>query len=193
MFKYAEIYAGRVRDIRESNLNYTDFCSIWSPSNFWLDVTGIENIGIGWLIKSNTEVGIYFEEVPAYKEQTFEDRKAGKLELLKAMFVGAGDSAYIESSLGFTANAGDRALIDINGLIAVAEESSEEIVIFCDFNNIMHPIALDELKTLKIEIIKNGQYLYQQKWAYRDAINAAQTDEELDQIHIEFYYLNFAE
>ena len=192
MFKYVEIYGGKVRDLKESHLGYVEFCSIFDPSCYWLDVTGVEDIAIGYIIKFSEELGTYFEKPePAVVEETLETKKAGKLEMLNAMFYSAGQNAYVTSSLGFDANAGDRALTDVRGLIDVTEENPEEMVIFCDYHNVMHPITLDELKTLKMEIIKNGQYLYQQKWQFRKAINAAETMEEVDNIIITFEYMNF--
>ena len=67
MNKYAEIYGGKVRDIRLSELDYVSFCSIWSPSSYWVDVTGITDIEIGYLVKFTEERGTYFEPAPDHQ------------------------------------------------------------------------------------------------------------------------------
>ena len=126
-YKYAEIYGGKVRDLRESYLNYTDFCSIWDPTSFWLDVTGIEDIGVNWVLKSNETVGTYFEqpkEITA--EITLDTLKKAKLELLSENFSNVQENAYMISSLGFRANAGQRAYRDVDGLITQMEEEKME-------------------------------------------------------------------
>ena len=77
MYKYAEIYGGLVRDLKESNLGYTEFCSIFDPSSYWLDVTGVEDIDIGYVIKFTPELGTYFEAPePKVVEETLGELNA---------------------------------------------------------------------------------------------------------------------
>ena len=52
------------------------------------------------------------------------------------------------------------------------------------YDNLLHAVTLEGLRTLRREIRANGFALYQQKWALRDAINAAQTLAELDAVVI---------
>ena len=192
MYKYAEIYGGRVRDLRESNLSFTEFCSIWDPTSFWLDVTGVEEIGIGWIIKSNVEVGTYFEEpAPTYTEETVESKRAGKMEILDKLFKDTLESAYIMSSLGFYANAGTRAKGDIDGLITQMEAENIDQKIFMDYDNVAQQVSLEELKTLQLEIIKNGESVYHQKWAIRNAIQMAETIEAVESIEVDIRMYNF--
>ena len=191
-YKYAEIYGGKVRDLRESYLNYTEFCSIWDPTSFWLDVTGVEDIGIDWVLKSNEIVGTYFEqpkEITA--EITLDTLKKAKLELLSKEFSNVQESAYIISSLGFRANAGQRAYRDVDGLITQMEEEQIEYVNFRDYDNIFQPISLEEAKLLKLEIIKNGQSIYLQKWNLENKINEAKSEDELKEIHPYFDMCDF--
>lgn len=193
MYKYAEIYAGKVRDIKESNLAFTEFCSIWNPITFWLDVTGVEEIGVGWLLKSNTEVGTYFES-PELPEETLETKKAAKLEELGVMFAQAEAEAHLTSSLGFVINAGEKANRDIDGLIKLMEAMPDMgTVSFCCYDNSFKTVTLADLKTMQVEVILSGNALYSQKWAYREAINMATTKEELDAIHIDFTFSDFSQ
>ena len=189
MYKYAEIYGGKVRDIKESNLTFVEFCSIWDPTTFWLDVTGVEEIGIGWVTKSNTEIGTYFEE--PYIENTLENKRASKLEALDIEFKKALEKAFILSSLGFYANAGERAKGDVDGIIAKMEARNLETTNFMDYDDVLQVITLEEAKVLKLEIIDNGESVYNQKWALRNQINLATTIEELEAIHIELYMYDF--
>lgn len=192
MYKYAEIYAGKVRDIKESHLAFTEFCSIWNPTTFWLDVTGVEEIGIGWILKSNTEVGTYFE-APELPEETLETKKAAKLEELAVKFATAEAEAYLTSSLGFEINAGERAKRDIDALIQLLEYNTTlEAVDFCCYDNTYKRVTLADLKTMQIEVILSGNDLYAQKWAYREFINAATTMEALETMQIGFTFADFS-
>ena len=193
MYKYAEIYAGKVRDIKESNLPYVEFCSIWAPTVFWLDVTGVEDIEIGWLLKSNTEVGTYFES-PELPEETLETKKAAKLEVLAAEFAAAEAEAHLTSSLGFIINAGEKANRDIDGLVKLMEAMPDmQTVDFCCYDNSYRTVTFADLKTMQIEVILSGNALYKQKWAFREAINAATEKEELDALQIVFTFSDFSQ
>jgi hypothetical protein len=53
-------------------------------------------------------------------------------------------------------------------------------------------VTLADLEIMQLEVIMNGQGIYKQKWAFRDAINAATTKEELDAIEIVYVYSDFS-
>lgn len=98
------------------------------------------------------------------------------------------ETMAINSSLGFKANADLRSQNNINGLVAAGQEP----VAYVDSQNTIHNLSLAQLNTLLAECIENGQYLYQQKWAYRAQINACTTKEELAAITFEFKMKDFA-
>jgi len=192
MKKYAEIYGGLVRDLRESHLGYTEFCSIFDPASYWLDVTGVDDIGVDYVVKFSPERGTYFEKPePLVDTQTVEFQRSRKLELLDREFSRLLGGAYCMSSLGFMINAGERAKSDIDGLITRMEAESAERENFMDLNNVLQPVTLEELKILRLEVIKNGQSLYAQKWDMRDRINNALTPEELEAVDIQFHMYDF--
>ena len=192
MFKYAEIYGGKVRDLKESHLPYVEFCSIWDPTCFWMDVTGIDEIGIDWVLKASTEIGTYFDKPSEYEEEvTLESKKAGKLEILTNKFKEVLETAFLLSSLGFYINAGERAKGDVDGIITQMEAENIETKMFMDYEDVIQVITLDEAKVLQLEIIKNGEFVYQQKWELRNRINNATTIEEVDQIQIAFDMYDF--
>lgn len=135
--------------------------------------------------------GATFE--PVEPEKTLEELKEKKLDELTA----AGhqydnqlvnEDMIINSSLGFKANADLRSQNNINGLIA----ANKEPVAYVDSQNAVHTLTLAQLNTLLAECIENGQYLYQQKWAYRAKINACTTKEELAAITFELKMKDFS-
>lgn len=114
-----------------------------------------------------------------------EELKEQKLYELSQWFKDASDSAHVTSSLGFEIDADATAKRDIDGLITVVEEGAVQAPVgFMDYNNQVHPVTLANLKTMRLEVIANGQALYQQKWALRSAIESAETQEELDLVVI---------
>ena len=131
--------------------------------------------------------------IEALPEPTLDELKEKKLDELTA----AGhqydnqlvnEYMIINSSLGFKANADLRSQNNINGLIAAGQEP----VAYVDSQNAVHTLSLAQLNTLLAECIENGQYLYQQKWSYREKINACTTKEELAAITFEFKMKDFS-
>ena len=57
---------------------------------------------------------------------------------------------------------------------------------FCDAANCFHEVSLDQLKTMRLEVIAYGQQLYARKWQLRMAIEHAQTIDDLEAVIIDF-------
>lgn len=72
MFKYAEIYGGKIRDVRESTMPYIDFVSLFSPKSYWLDVTGVD-CEVGYVQSFKEGQGIIFIAPPSITPTTMED------------------------------------------------------------------------------------------------------------------------
>ena len=135
---------------------------------------------------------IAFDDKRAYQivatpEPSLDDLKVEKLNQLAKAHLDAEANAHILSSVGFEIDANDRANRDINGLLVTMGE--EDVVTFCDYNNVMHEVTYTQLKQMLLELIQNAQYIYAQKWMMRDAINSAESKEELDAVEIKFEYI----
>lgn len=118
--------------------------------------------------------------------KTLEEVKSDKLKELNEKWLNAEAGGKINSSLGFEIDANERSLRDINGLVDVLTLVPDENIEFCDANNQFHSVTLDNLKIMKMEVLKHGQDLYQTKWKYREDINAAQDKESVLKIDIKF-------
>lgn len=132
------------------------------------------------------------EKIP---EKTVEEVREDKLRQLDSAFNSwYQDGATMKSSLGFDADSDSRAMQDVNGLVTAAESQATfatDRLIFMDANNVGHPVTLEQLKTLQLEIIQSGNAAYQEKWKLRDAIAKAATKEELEAIEIAFHPVDF--
>ena len=137
-----------------------------------------------WQIEKNR---ILEEQRKAEEEyNSIENVRARKLNELNLLFEQAETNGTLESSVGFTIDANERANRDIDGLIKSLESTPDETVLFCAADNSFHEVTLDNLKTMQLEVIAYGQQLYTKKWQYREQINQAQTKEEIDAIEIKF-------
>ena len=132
-------------------------------------------------------------EIPA---PSVDELKTEKLSQLDSAFLQWYETdAVVTSSLGFVADSDSRAMMDVSGLVTTLEAQPAEsraTVAFMDANNQPHLLSLDQLKTVQVEIIQNGQSAYQQKWSMRTAIEQATTKEELEAIEIKFSAEDFS-
>lgn len=129
-------------------------------------------------------------QIAAIPAPALDDVKSAKLAELDAAFMAWYEKdATVTSSLGFVADSDSRAIMDVSGLVTALEAQPEETrgtVAFKDHENVAHTLTLDQLKTVRLEIIQNGQSAYAQKWAYRTAIESAESVEALQAMTFEF-------
>lgn len=117
-----------------------------------------------------------------------ENVKTRKLESLNVALVRArSDSkANIMSSLGFSVNANDTAIANIDSLITYMESTNTNLIEFMTFDNTIKKLTLDNLKTIKVELSIYVRKLYAYKWKIREQIEQASTKEEVESIAINF-------
>lgn len=139
--------------------------------------------------------GDYYELTELPPPNT-DDVKTNKFSELETKFLDWYESgATVTSSLGFVADSDSRAIMDISGLVTSLEAQPAETrstVAFMDAENQSHALTLDQLKTLQLEVIQNGQAAYAQKWALRTQIESAESVEALQAIEITFTGLDFS-
>ena len=102
------------------------------------------------------------------------------------------NQATLVSSLGFTINANERAKSDIEDLICLHESLQSESIEFRGADNTFYTVTLADLNTMRLEIIENNAFAYQQKWNFEADINAAESYEQLNSIVIVFEGMNFS-
>lgn len=128
-------------------------------------------------------------QITANPEPSLEEVREAKLAELSSKFDDAGNTAHCMSSLGFEIDANPTSDRDITGVLVVMDD--ESVTQFCDYYNVFHEVTKAQMQVIQKEIILNGQYLYQQKWTYRDAINSATTIAEIEAITISFKNRDF--
>lgn len=100
---------------------------------------------------------------------------------------------YFTSSLGFKVNGDRRTKDNLQDLITFFDLQAQEGTIeYRDYDNVDRKLTKEQLQTLLVEHVANGQGLYTQKWAMQQAINAAKTFEDLQAVSLEFKMLDFS-
>ena len=76
-------------------------------------------------------------------------------------------------------------------MIEVLQDDNTSTVLFRCYDNSFVNVNLDNLKTMRLEVIKSGQELYQQKWTFGSLIDSCTNSEEVEAIKLEFIMLDF--
>lgn len=122
---------------------------------------------------------------PEEEAQRLADAKAVKIADIKSAFAAAEANGFVESSLGFRADATRRSIGDIEGLIdLVSSGVLSAPVTFRDYDNAYHRLTLDQLNTLRLEAKGRGPVLYGRKWELEAAVDAAETVEAVQAIDV---------
>ena len=142
-------------------------------------------------------------KVPSKPVELAKEEKLSELKAKADTFeVNLNTDMIIQSSIGFPMNADRRSQQNIQGMVAMADaqqaagavQMSEDGAITVPYrcgDNVTRNLTVDQLKTAYMEMLVNGQNLYDQKWAYEQAINSAQTVEEVEAINIQFEMKDF--
>lgn len=94
------------------------------------------------------------------------------------------ENGHCTSSLGFEIDANSTSCRNVSGVLVVM--GPDEVVQFCDYNNVFHTCTRSNLETIQLEIIEYGNKKYQEKWSLRAQILVATTAEEVEAITIDF-------
>lgn len=131
-----------------------------------------------WVLESVTHT-------PEEEAERLAEAKSTKLADIKSAFASAEADGYVESSLGFRADATRRSIEDIDGLIdLVSSGALPAPVTFRDYDNAYHQLTLDQLNTLRLEAKGRGPVLYGRKWELEAAVDAAETVEAVQAIDV---------
>lgn len=139
------------------------------------------------------EIGlkVTVENYDPLDEMDLEQLRARCLSILEQQFTTYRNSSntYINSSLGFKANANVTAYNNVDGVLLQAQMGAATLsedgkVTFMDFDNNVQMLDADQLKTLKLEISENGSRAYGVKWQYRSQIMAAKDNATLKNLMV---------
>lgn len=163
---------------------------LYTPSNS--DIEILKNEYIKWCEKfkqvQNEELTNDLTSLEQYKHLKLNEVKE-KSDSFRSQLINK--EMFITSSLGFEVDADKDSQDNVTGQINLLTATKAPTIKFKDKNNILHDLNLEQLKTLLIEMQTNGANLFNQKWAFEQAINDAQTFDDLNNIDINFKMLKF--
>lgn len=142
------------------------------------------NINMSELVQKNGRLYLKDYVAPDPELAELKARKLAELSNITDKFEqNRCSEMYFTSSLGFRVNGDRRSVQNIESLITIGEPTR-----FKDYDNKLHPdfsvpvpdFSVEKLNILKLEIAKNGENLYQQKFLYEYRIQTATTPEELN-------------
>ena len=124
--------------------------------------------------------------------KSLQEIKTLKFKEIESSFERMSKTAFVISSLGFKIDANETANRNVEGLIKVMKSEGYEEDLFKDYNNEFHSVTLNDLEKMQLEIIKNGQNLYKQKWKFISDINTLSTEEEVANYNILYKNMDFS-
>lgn len=124
-------------------------------------------------------------------EPSIDEIRRRKQMEMESKFNSLQNECHFLSSVGIDVNGDETANRNVDMLIRYFPEGAETIE-FCGYDNTMYSLTKANLETILQEIVINAQYLYTQKWNYRESIAKAETKEEIEAIHIQFICKEFA-
>lgn len=129
------------------------------------------------------------DKVPVKDLEKYKNMKLEELELYAHRFEeNECHEMVFMSSLGYPADGDRRSVQNVANLILVGEPTEYK---FGD--NSIHPCSVDDLKVLQVEMAKNGNNLYRQKFQMQYEISQLKTVEEVENYQIRFYMMDFSE
>lgn len=163
---------------------------LYTPSNS--DIEILKNEYIKWCEKFNqVQNEVFLEDVEnlnKYKLIKLGEVKE-KSDSFRSQLINK--EMFVTSSLGFEVDADKDSQDNVTGQINLLTATKAPTIKFKDKNNVLHDLNLEQLQTLLIEMQTNGANLFNQKWAFEQAINDAQTFDDLNSIDINFKMLKF--
>lgn len=118
------------------------------------------------------------------------ERKLEKLAQVTALFENnLNKNMYFTSSLGFRVNGDRRTRSNIEDLIHFSPDFPVE---YRDYDNQKRKVTQEQLQTMLVEHITNGENLYYQKWLLESKIQECTTIEEVNAIEIKFEMMDFS-
>lgn len=179
MNKFAQVLYGKVVFTYETLLEKEQLSTIFAPTTFWVDVTGLE-CEVGYVVGFKEGVGIVLTP-PPQKELTFDDIKDRKLEQLKVERDRKEEEPITFDGLTFDFDARSRERINI-ALIALGAGGSIEWTLADNTS-----VELQE-ENLRGVIMVAAQRSNQLHVAYRNAkekVENALTEEAVNSVTLE--------
>ena len=190
--RFAQPLYGKIIYIYETNLTMEQLPTIFDPSTYWIDVTGIE-CEVGYLVDFKEGAGLILTP-PPNPEYTFDELKAQKLELVDAWTAAKITGGFISSCTGvpvrYDSDKDTQLTMQGIALNVTTELFAEKYPNGCPVRGYVGEESVKSVLMLSAEQVLQWcadlsihiGNCKQEGWAKQAEVNACTTKEELDKI-----------
>lgn len=192
--RFAQPLYGKIIYIYETNLTMEQLPTIFDPSTYWIDVTGLD-CEVGYLVSFKEGVGLVLAP-PPNEEYTFEYLKAQKLELVDAWTADKITGGFISQCTGSPVrydsdrDTQNTVSSDLNTIYLSPEKFNENFPNgypmrgYPENANIkqVYFLTKEQLLQWNVDLGLHRGTCKQNGWIKQAEVNAAQSKEELDAI-----------
>lgn len=190
--RFAQPLYGKIIYIYETNLTMEQLPTIFDPSTYWIDVTGLD-CEVGYLVSFKEGVGLVLAP-PPNEEYTFEELKAQKLELVDAWTADKITGGFISQCTGnpvrYDSDKDTQLTMQGIALNVSTERFANEYPLGCpvrgykegETEKTIQYLNAAQVYTWCADLSSHIGACKQQGWIKQAEVNAAQSKEELDAI-----------
>ena len=192
--RFAQPLYGKIIYIYETNLTMEQLPTIFDPSTYWIDVTGLD-CEVGYLVSFKEGVGLVLTP-PLNEEYTFEELKAQKLELVNAWtadkITGGFTSECSGEMVRYDSDKDTQLTVssDLNTINSAPDKFSEYYPNGYPMRGYpdggpektIHYLTVKQLIQWNVDLGLHRGTCKQNGWIKQAEVNAAQSKEELDAI-----------
>lgn len=177
--RFAQPLYGKVIYIYETDLEKEQLATIFDPSTYWIDVTGLD-CEVGYILEYVEGGGLRFVPPPNNEPMTLEETKANKIALMKAerdnREVAVID--YKDITLDYDDKARERMRIAQQAL----EDNNIESQLWACANNVQVLLTVQDFKNINTLAAQRSGALHIQYNKLKEYINSLTTIEEVDAV-----------
>lgn len=177
--RFAQPLYGKIIYIYETDLEKDQLSTIFDPSTYWIDVTGLD-VEVGYILEYVEGGGLRFVPPPNNEPMTLEETKANKIALMKAerdnREVAVID--YKDITLDYDDKARERMRIAQQAL----EDNNIESQLWTCADNVQVLLTVQDFKSINTLSAQRSGALHVQYNKLKEYINSLATIEEVDAV-----------
>ena len=177
--RFAQPLYGKIIYIYETDLEKGQLATIFDPSTYWIDVTGLD-CEVGYILEYVEGGGLRFVPPPNEGPLSFEETKANKIALMKAERDNR-ETAIIEYkdvTLDYDDKARERMRIAQQAL----EDNNIESQLWTCADNVQVLLTVQDFKNINTLAAQRSGALHVQYNKLKEYINSLTTIEEVDAV-----------
>ena len=177
--RFAQPLYGKIIYIYETDLEKDQLATIFSPSTYWIDVTGLD-CEVGYILEYVEGGGLRFVPPPNGGPLSLEEAKANKIALMKAERDNreAAIIEYKDVTLDYDDKARERMRIAQQAL----EDNNIESQLWTCADNVQVLLTVQDFKNINTLAAQRSGALHVQYNKLKEYINSLTTIEEVDAV-----------